>query len=207
MGALIDLSGKRFGKLVVIKRYGYQGNMVTWFCLCDCGKYNVVIGSNLKSGNVKSCGCYNKESATTHGQSYSPIYMVWTSMLKRCGVHKGASKRSLQDYRDRGITICPEWRKFESFYRWAKDKYHEGLVIDRINNNETYNSKNCHFTTPTKNAQNKRNSKRWFVKGVKYHSAQEAADSLNVSSSTIFNWCGRNKNYPQKEDCYAVDLY
>jgi len=59
---LIDLTGKRFGNLVVIKRAGTYvapGGMksVTWLCQCDCGNTTVVQGNSIKSGHIKGCGC------------------------------------------------------------------------------------------------------------------------------------------------------
>lgn len=59
----IDLTGMRFGRLVVVKqgksiKYGKQ-TQVTWDCVCDCGNYVNVVAGRLRSGNTKSCGCYN----------------------------------------------------------------------------------------------------------------------------------------------------
>lgn len=64
MGKFDDLTGKRFERLLVIKRAksyrGLSGKTVTmWLCKCDCGKERIVSRSHLISGNTKSCGCYN----------------------------------------------------------------------------------------------------------------------------------------------------
>lgn len=67
---LIDLIGKRFGKLVVIKRaedYSYESGGKTttapqWLCGCDCGNIIVAQGGNLRSGNTTNCGCENRSS-------------------------------------------------------------------------------------------------------------------------------------------------
>ncbi len=48
-----DLTGQKFGKLVVIKYIGDS----KWECLCDCGKKTFVKTSSLKSEKTKSCGC------------------------------------------------------------------------------------------------------------------------------------------------------
>lgn len=65
MPAKIDLTGKRFGRLLVVSR---ADNIVTsshsytaWNCLCDCGNSVVVRTSGLNTGNTKSCGCYMRE--------------------------------------------------------------------------------------------------------------------------------------------------
>lgn len=58
MGKFIDLTGQRFGKLVVLYRNGTSKNKkAIWHCKCDCGTECDVLGENLKKGNTKSCGC------------------------------------------------------------------------------------------------------------------------------------------------------
>ena len=63
MGGLIDLTGQRFGRLVVIerdketsKKYG-----TFWKCKCDCGTVKSIASIALRSGLTQSCGCLNRE--------------------------------------------------------------------------------------------------------------------------------------------------
>ena len=61
-----DLTGQRFGRLVVIKeaeKYtSPQGhNYTMWECLCDCGNVTQVLSSHLSSGKIVSCGCFSAE--------------------------------------------------------------------------------------------------------------------------------------------------
>lgn len=64
MTTIIDITGQRFGRLVVIeqssKRTKTKG--AYWKCLCDCGNEIIVIAANLKRGHTKSCGCLSKET-------------------------------------------------------------------------------------------------------------------------------------------------
>lgn len=59
-----DLSGKKFGKLLVIKEHEERdkNNNILWECVCDCGEKKIISGANLKSGKSKSCGCGISES-------------------------------------------------------------------------------------------------------------------------------------------------
>lgn len=58
MGKFIDITNQRFGKLFVIKNVGkLDKKNYFWECQCDCGKIVTIKGSNLRSGNTKSCGC------------------------------------------------------------------------------------------------------------------------------------------------------
>lgn len=63
----MDLTGMRFGRLVVIGEGDPYVDPKTgakqkrWLCQCDCGKCKNVATGSLKSGRTRSCGCYNKE--------------------------------------------------------------------------------------------------------------------------------------------------
>lgn len=58
IGRAKDLTGARFGRLVVIKPVMELPNKnKRWVCECDCGNVTNVYGGNLKSGATKSCGC------------------------------------------------------------------------------------------------------------------------------------------------------
>lgn len=56
-----DLTGQRFGRLVVLEKDLTKTNRPHWKCQCDCGNIIRVQGSNLTTGNTKSCGCYKNE--------------------------------------------------------------------------------------------------------------------------------------------------
>lgn len=56
MGAFIDITGNKYGKLTVLERIP-NTNPIKWLCRCDCGNLTKVTGNNLKSGNTTSCGC------------------------------------------------------------------------------------------------------------------------------------------------------
>ena len=61
---LIDITGKRFGRLVVISREG-AGSPARWLCRCDCGAEKSVLGSKLRTGNTVSCGCHRRSLNST----------------------------------------------------------------------------------------------------------------------------------------------
>lgn len=53
-----DITDKRYGRLVALKRYGADKyKNVMWECQCDCGRIIIIPGVRLRSGNTKSCGC------------------------------------------------------------------------------------------------------------------------------------------------------
>ena len=71
-----DLTGKVFGRLTVLKfdkEYTLKRNepgKLYWKCLCECGNTVYVKTANLKFGTTKSCGCLQKDSASTCMKNY-----------------------------------------------------------------------------------------------------------------------------------------
>lgn len=67
MPRLIDLTGKKFGRLLVLGRvkppeHVKRKELPYWGCLCDCGVYKVILGDSLRNGGSISCGCFQKEN-------------------------------------------------------------------------------------------------------------------------------------------------
>jgi len=61
----IDLTGKKFGKLTVIKEAEQKGYIRYWQCKCECGTIKNIRQVSLTSGNSKSCGCIRKGKVLT----------------------------------------------------------------------------------------------------------------------------------------------
>ena len=160
MPKLIDLTGEKFGRLVVVKRVenGKWGH-IRYLCLCDCGKEKIVLSNHLKSGDTKSCGCLSRVGNNLrHGHSInrkmSKIYMVWTNMKDRCA---NPNYHHYKDYGGRGITVCKRWMKFENFLEDIGE-CPPGLTLERENNNKGYYPDNCRWATKKEQAKNKRNN-------------------------------------------------
>lgn len=116
MGRLIDLTGKRFGKLLVTGRAGTSKyGQPRWTCRCDCGGTVVVLGANLRTGSSASCGCnvgrpplptgvasakqtyFNyKRSATVRGLEFSLSFEDFLALTKQNCIYCGSEPKGIQ---------------------------------------------------------------------------------------------------------------
>jgi hypothetical protein len=167
--------GTRFGHWIVIGPFerriigdGSSKNknyLAMYPCRCDCGTERLVRAFKLLS-NSKSCGCRSGEikgeKATKHGQSTrkgrSRLYKIWDGMIQRC---TNENRETSRLYRE--VQICPEWRNFTEFYRWAiSNGYAENLTIDRKDGNRGYYPENCRWATTAVQARNKKTN-QWLT--------------------------------------------
>lgn len=156
---LIDLSGLRFGRLLVLHRLPADNKRTKWRCMCDCGNQISAESYNLRSGHTTSCGCVQKEAAsranTTHGGRKTRLYRIWVCMKNRC---YQKSYHAFNHYGGRGITVCDSWlQSFSEFYAWSvSNGYSDNLSIDRIDPNGSYSPGNCRWVTMSEQNKNKR---------------------------------------------------
>lgn len=154
---LVDLTGKRFHKLIVIARAKNRvspgGQIKTyWDCVCDCGIKTVVYAYSLKSGKQKSCGC----KKVKHKKSRTRIHKIWINMRYRC---LSKDSKFYMNYGGRGITICDRWLKFENFYSDMGEPPSKEHSIDRVNNNGNYEPNNCRWATSEEQTRNTRQNR------------------------------------------------
>jgi len=79
----IDLTGRRFSRLVVTERVGSSSHQkVRWLCKCDCGNEKVILSNHLLNGNTTSCGCVHRESMSQIGKD-NAIYELTGKRFER----------------------------------------------------------------------------------------------------------------------------
>lgn len=195
----VDLTGKRFGRLVVLERSVINGNRkicksgAMWRCLCDCGNIKDIPSGELTSGRTKSCGCLKHDMMSTHEKSNTKIYKIYKGIISRCYCKTATGYKN---YGGRGITVCDEWlgeHGFENFYEWSMNNgYYDGLSIDRINVNGNYEPSNCRWITMKQQLRNTRRCIQITYNG-ETHNLSEWAEILNMDYSLLNSRISKQK--------------
>lgn len=156
----VDLSGRRFGRLMVVARAPDVGKRRRWECLCDCGETKTVNYVGLKTGDVTSCGCLRLERlravCVKHGQASakgkSREYRIWRGMRQRC---LNPLATNYARYGGLGVVVCNRWASFEAFFA-DMGECPANFSLDRINPRGNYDPGNCRWADAKTQANNKR---------------------------------------------------
>lgn len=193
-----DLTGRRFGRLVVLNREKNNIHGKTmWRCKCDCGTIKTICRNELVRGDTKSCGCYNndkriernKETKRIHGLYRTRIHTVWKDMIYRC---EKTYIRNYSDYGGRGIKVCKEWHDLNAFAKWAYENGYDDTAergkctIERRDVNGNYEPSNCYFTNMFE-----QNSNRRITVKVKYNGddipLMKLCKDININYTKAYN--------------------
>lgn len=185
-----NITGERFGRLVVIKREGSNSEWETmWLCQCDCGATKIIRGKCLRRGTTQSCGCLQLEGSRNskhnivHGGTGSPEFVSWQSMRNRCN---NPNDKDYPHYGGRGISICKRWNEsFSAFLADMGTRPTPKHSIDRWpDNNGNYEPGNCRWATVKQQANNRR-SNRWLVHNGKTMTLTQWSEATGILKTTI----------------------
>jgi hypothetical protein len=187
----IDLTGRIFGKLTVIKQENSdtKGNS-RWLCKCSCSNEKIILGYNLINNTTKSCGCLKKEKLISrnikHGYKGKSTYNIWQTMIQRCN---NPNSRNYPRYGGRGIKICKRWLlKNTGFKNFLEDvgEIPSGKSLDRIDNNKGYSPENCKLSTRNEQMRNTRQNINITYKD-KTQCLKDWAKELNINYNTLYS--------------------
>lgn len=195
----IDLTGQRFGKLIVTKRKGVaKSGHALWLCKCDCGNERIITSNRLHLGTM-SCGCLQKERSSIVNKYVNrkgrkkrePIRLAnkrlvqcYRDMRSRC---ENSNNKRYRIYGGRGITVCDEWRSsFAKFKEWAElNGYRDNLTLDRINVNGNYEPENCRWVD-SKIQNNNRTNNRIVEYKNEIMTLHELSEKYNIAYKTLW---------------------
>jgi len=178
-------AGEKYGRLTAIKETRKNHNYLAyWLFKCDCGNEKELRANSVKAGEIKSCGCLQKEvskkNLTTHGGSYTNTYKTWQKMRARC---LNKNDKHYYNYGGRGITICERWNDFANFLEDMGERK-EGMSLDRIDSEKGYCKENCRWATKIEQQNNRRDCHYVEINGVK-KTLTEWSRIYNIKVATI----------------------
>lgn len=187
MAKFIDLTGRQFGKLFVIKR-GPNNRFGTamWICKCECGNEIIARSGDILKKEGSSCGC----SRFKHRGAHTRLFNVWYGMKQRC-VYKKHNR--YHNYGAKGIKICDEWlNDYAAFRDWAlvngyDEKAKRGeCTLDRIDVDGDYEPSNCRWVSMKEQNVNKSSNHKLTYNG-ETRTLKEWADACGIAYSTIMS--------------------
>ena len=115
MSKEIDITGFRFGRLVVIKKIGHHTRLngrkdVLWQCVCDCGNVVNVRKGNLKTGSTVSCGCVQRENRRKPRRE-----IVIRDYGEYCSIELFTKEEALFDKDDMGKVQNANWHLSDGY--------------------------------------------------------------------------------------------
>ena len=190
----LDLSGQRFGRLLVLERATDSAGLrprTRFLCRCDCDKMVTIHATALRRGLTTSCGCFRSEvlqvikrtHGHTTGRERSRTYRCWANMLTRI---RNPKATGYHRYGGRGLRVCERWLSFENFLQ-DMGECPRGHSIERVNNRVGYSPKNCIWATSQVQQANKSNNVRLELTGESAIQA-EWARRFKVGDSTLSRW-------------------
>jgi len=197
-GTVIDMIGKKFGRLTVIslsENITKRDSSRHYKCLCDCGKTVVVSGNNLRNSHTKSCGCYkteimkgNKRSLNNSNKIRNPTKEGFIGCL--IGHYKRQSKRRKIEFNlNKELFISLVEGKCFYCGEYGTNTLNNGgrgggiykmfnyTGIDRINSDKGYVEGNvvscCKVCNYAKSTTSQNNFFDWIVKVYEYSNLKE----------------------------------
>jgi hypothetical protein len=198
-----DLTGQRFG-FVVVEQLSHRAEGTSrwyWVCRCDCGTVRPMAGNQLVRRGSQGCGCQRKNNgapvAHGHGRrgARSLTLKSYYQMVRRCTSGEAAYA---ENYACRGIRICENWlgaSGFAAFLSHVGERPSSRHSLDRIDNDKGYEPGNVRWATPAQQARNQRRTKidavaqmqvRWLIAEGGLRQIR-VAEAFGVTRDTIRN--------------------
>lgn len=148
-----DLTGIKFGRLTVIKKYDVVGNGESrYLCNCDCGKKDLIVRrGNLKGGNTQSCGCLQSERVAESCKKYNKYEFFDSYFIGYASNTNEIFYLDIDDYEkikkhcwlenDKGYIISRMNSKNILLHRFVMDLYDSNIILDHINLDKKDNRK------------------------------------------------------------------
>jgi 5-methylcytosine-specific restriction endonuclease McrA len=149
-GRTKDLSGQRFGNLLVIKLIGKIKDKWSWECICDCGKICTIPTTMLLKGRLTHCGCLKSKNISIGKMGLDETTIINTIIshykanAKRRNIKFNLSYSNVLDLINKECYYCgvvaSNTLKIKRLYEDLLFHYNG---IDRMDSNKDYQFDNC----------------------------------------------------------------
>lgn len=191
---VVDVTGKRFGRLTAVSRRASDGSNAWWSCVCECGSIKDVRLCHLQSGAVQSCGCSKKgRHRSQHGMTNTRVYRIWRQMHQRC---ENPNAEGYENYGGRGILVDKNWDNFPTFFEDMGQPPTEAHTLDRVETDKGYSKENCKWATWTEQHRNRRDNRLVTAFG-QTKCMTEWAEEYKLPVSTLKNRLFRANMEPE----------
>jgi hypothetical protein len=141
MTRYIDITGKKYGRLLVIKPIKSDFYSKQWVCQCDCGNEKIASYHNLNNGHTKSCGCLQQESRLKGSDEpgFNFTINAYQRNAKARGYEFNLSREQFKDITNKNCFYCgcPPSNLSKGSKKYNKGDYiYSG--IDRVDNDKGY---------------------------------------------------------------------
>lgn len=185
MDRATDLTGREFGRWVVVEKIGFRNRRTWWFCKCQCGTQRAVRSGNLTSGKSLSCGCLQRELAsqkfTTHGLGGSSALAAIKSAISR---YTKKNYQGWEHYGGRGIKVCERWMNDPTLFVADMGEPAPGMSIERVDVNGDYEPSNCTWADVKTQSRNRTSNRIIEYNGEKKCLA-EWSELIGIKQTTI----------------------
>lgn len=171
MGKFIDISGRRFGNLVVLSRDGNKETKpstrqkdIGWKCKCDCGNILIVVGGRLRSFGVLHCKKCGKEKRLLKNQLNGKlpntlIYnLKWGAKTRGIEFDTSITEEYLKEIYEKQNRMCAisglpiVFAETNDLHRHGSSDGSSSASLDRIDSSKGYTKDNIQWTHKKVNA-------------------------------------------------------
>jgi hypothetical protein len=169
-----DLTGKIFGRLVVLK-FNYYNRHYFWLCKCECGEEVSIREDSLLTNNTRSCGCLQREHASSkrykdYPTAFNNLFSQYRHNAEVRNIVFTLSREFMFKLTQENCYYCGnEPSNIKKTH--SKDVYiYSG--IDRIDSSKGYTEDNvvacCKICNYAKGIESMTNFSEWIVKVYNY---------------------------------------
>lgn len=199
----LDLTGKKYGKLTVIKQVPGNSRYLTWECRCDCGNTITATSRDLRFRNKTSCGCAKHGSSLKMditGHRYGKLTAICPtgeknpagSMIWKCRCDCGNETRiAVSDLNSGNCKSCGCLK--EEYQKLLHDRLHlvDGTCVEWLKGRKVRSDNTSGFRGVFRKKNGKYNvsigfKKKIYFVGV-YETYREAVEARLNAEHEIFD--------------------